>query len=317
MRVRQWRSGAARSLMALAGKRDARVAMAQQVRALLEEAEVHAAPVDLPTVASFQGVRDIQKLPMHHAGRLVPLPDGGLHIQVNEAHSRGKQNFTVGHEVCHTLFPSYGARPRFVEDHVTGAYERNQEEEYLCDVGAAELIMPMALFRPMAAEQGFNLDTVARQAELFRTSREAAAIRLVQTDLWPCAMAVWHLSHKPTERPRIGHPTLPGFETSVPEKKIRLRYAVASSTFGHYLHKHLSAAPDGILARCYLQGESAYGEEQLTLGCGDQEFYVMAVVVDFLTEGNFIREVLSLLLSQGGAGAPPPFHPDLWSAPED
>ncbi len=316
MRGRLWCGAAARSLMRTTGLADAREAMVQQVVALLDEVGIDEPPVDLRIVGSFERVKDIQSVVMPQAGRLVP--DGsGFTIHVNAHHSHGKQNFTIGHEIGHILVPSYRARPRLVDDMTTGAYDQVHEEEYLCDVAAAELLMPMALFRPRAAAVGFSLDAVVDLARLFHASREAVAIRLAQTDLWPSAVAVWHQAYKPTQQQALGQPTFVGMEWAAPQKELRVRYAVHSSAFGHYLHRHLAAEADGCLANCFREGGVVSGVEQLELHKRLVSFQVVAGAVDFYGEDGPVREVLSLLLSQGVVPSPDQRRFDLWSSVED
>lgn len=316
VRRRRWFSPAARSLMALTRMDDPRVAMVQRAEDLLQEAEVTRPPVELEPVASYQNVRRVEAVPMPGAGRLIPEGDG-FRIQVNERHSRSKQRFSAGHEVSHTLVPSYQAWPRRVEDAVTGLFQQDQEEEYLCDLGAAELLMPMALFRPLAAAQGFSLDTLETLRHDFRASREATAIRLVQTELWPCAMAIWHEAHKPSEQARMDRPLLPGFEPPAPPKKLRVRYAVHSAGFRHYLHPNLSAEPDGCLAACFAHDEVVGSAERLVLRERYEEFFVMAAPINFDGVDGPTREVLSLVIPATVPHAMSAVQPDLWSTVEE
>ncbi|MDA8188228.1 MAG: ImmA/IrrE family metallo-endopeptidase [Dehalococcoidales bacterium] len=298
------------------GLNDAREAMGQQAEALLDEIGIDRPPVDLRIVGSFQRVRDIQMLAISDAGRLIP--DGNdFIIQVNAGHSRGKQNFTVGHEIGHTLIPSYRTRPRIVEDITTGAYDQGREEEYLCDVAASELLMPMRLFRARAAPTGLSLDSVVELARLFHASREAAAIRLVQTNLWPSAVAIWRWAYKPTQQHILGQPTLPGMEWAVPQKELRVRYAVHSSGFGYYLHRHLAAQTDGCLSRCFTEGGVVAGVEQLELRKRLVSLHVVAGAVDFYGEDGPVREVLSLFLSEGLVPSANQRGFDLWANVED
>lgn len=302
--------------MRATGLTDAREGMVQQAAALLDEIGIDQPPVDLRIVGSFQRVKDVQSLAMSNAGRLIP--DGNdFIIQVNAGHSRGKQNFTVGHEIGHTLIPSYRTRPRIVEDMTTGAYDQGREEEYLCDVAAAELLMPMRLFRARAAATDLGLASVVELARLFHASREAAAIRLVQTDLWPSAVAVWRQAYKPTQQNILGQPTFPGMEWAVPQKELRIRYAVHSSGFGYYLHRHLAAEADGCLSRCFTEGGVVSGVEQLELHRRFVSLQVVAGTVDFDGEDGPVRELLSLFLSEGMVPSANQRGFDLWSSVED
>ena len=304
----RWSSASARELCQETGTRDPRLAIYQLTLTLLNDAEVNAPPVNLRVIASFQNIRDIQEAVMPHAGRL--LPDGKNYlIQVNAHHPRSKQRFTTGHEIGHTLIPSFQRHPRVIQDMVTGLFQEGQEEEYLCDLAAAEILLPEHLFRPHAASLDYHLSTVIDLAQMFQASREATARRLVEMNLWPCAFAIWHLSYKSSEAHISQQMTLSGPEWTKPESKLRLRYAISSTQFGHYLHQNLSAPQNGCLMRCYKEGGIVYGEERLTLKNRDIIFYVMAAARDYTDESGPTRDVFSLLLSNGTA---PSTQSKLW-----
>lgn len=111
--------------------------------------------------------------------------------------------------------------------------------------------MPMSLVRPLAATAGPSVDTVTELARSFRSSREATALRLVQTALWPCAVAMWHVASKPSQEiAKESQPTLSGAEWDSTQRKLRVRYAFHNADFGYFLHKNLSAEPDGNLMHC-------------------------------------------------------------------
>ena len=298
MPSQHWQSAIARELCQITGARDPLRAVQQLAQTLLDDAEIAAPPVNLHLLASFQNIRDIQEAVMPHAGRL--LPDGANYlIQVNAHHSTGKQRFTAGHEIGHTLIPSFQRHPRVIQDMVTGLFEAGREEEYLCDVAAAELLLPERLFRPLATNLGCHLNTVIELARTFEASREATARRLVEMNLWPCAFAIWHLSYKDSEAHMNQQLTLGGPEWALPEKKLRVRYAVSNPLFSHYLHRNLAAPQDGCLMHCFKEGGVVCDEERLILQNRDMTFYVMAVARSYTDKSGPTRDVFSLLLSDG------------------
>lgn len=172
--------------------------------------------------------------------------------------------------------------------------------------------MPTALFKPQAEAMGVSLNTVAELAGMFKASREATAIQLVKTNLWPCAFALWHYTHTPEQVQLIQQPTFVGFEEALPSKKLRLRYAVPSSGFGHYLYPYLAAQMNGCLMRCYTEGGIVCGEERLELRKMYVPFYIMAAAIDFVGETGQTREIFSLLLP--GEAKPKVYgvQSDLW-----
>ena len=314
--TRVWQSAVARELMKMSSDNDPRTAIVQCARNLLEEAQIIAPPVNLELLGSFQRIHTVEAVEMQEAGRLIP-DMRGLRVQVNIRHSRGKQRFTIAHEIGHTLIPAYRRAPHAVQDMVTGLFSGGQEEEYLCDVAAAELLLPDHLFRSQASALGCNLDTVVILARQFLASREAIARRLTSMNLWPCAAALWHYAFKPSESAAPHQMVLGETEWTPPQPKLRVRYASASTQFGHYLYPHLSAPPDGLLIQCYTENRVVCGEERLILSNRPVTLYVMAAPTNFLADEGPKREVLSLLLSEAVSQQARVDHADMWTASED
>lgn len=315
-RTRVWQSAAARELMRLAANGDPRTGIVQCARTLLEEAEITTYPVNLELVGSFQRIHTIETVDMQESGRLIPDRDG-FRVQVNRGHSQGKQRFTIAHEIGHTLVPAYRRAPYAVQDIDTGMFAGGQEEEYLCDVAAAELLMPDHLFRSQASALSCSLDTVVTLARQFGASREATARRLVSLNHWPCAVALWHYAHKPSEGAVPHQIVLGETEWTPPQRKVRVRYASASQSFGHYLHRHLSAPLDGPLMQSYIENRVVYGEECLTLSHRPVTLFVMAAPANFVTEEGPQREVFTLLLSPTVPQQVRVAYQGLWTAHED
>ena len=88
----------------------------------------------------------------------------------------GRVNFTIAHEIGHTFFPTTSTGARFRDMHELNSREA-RELENLCDLAAAELLMPLDDFLRAAARE-WSLSNVPRLAMLFGGSFEATAFRL-------------------------------------------------------------------------------------------------------------------------------------------
>ncbi len=115
----------------------------------------------------------------------------GFVIETNELRSTPRARFSRAHEVAHTFFYDISSSPprRLLPSH------RSKEEERLCNVGAAELLMPADLFAQtlrqldMAAGQGFRLGAVGQLSAAFKVSFPAVARRLVEDlGLWDAVL---------------------------------------------------------------------------------------------------------------------------------
>src|SRR5215207_1706792 len=130
MRRRRWTSREAAAVCAATGVPDPPGAMKRLAADLIDRAGFDRPPFDPEVLSSMRHVREVRRVPMRGAARLIP--DGTfLRIEVNEGHSLGKQHFSIDHETTHTLLPTYGNER--VDDAETGTFRGNNEEEILCD----------------------------------------------------------------------------------------------------------------------------------------------------------------------------------------
>jgi hypothetical protein len=97
-------------------------------------------------------------------------------ILYNPNRPKARIVFTVAHEITHTLFPNSISGARFRS--ITNPDSREANElERLCDLGAAELVMPLDEFQRQVSGE-YSLSAVDRLAGHFSTSFEATAFRL-------------------------------------------------------------------------------------------------------------------------------------------
>jgi hypothetical protein len=102
-------------------------------------------------------------------------------IALNAKKPPRRRRYSVAHEVVHTLFPDYEDQLR-----QSGKLWRQEDDdselEKLCQIGAAELLMPEFEFAPRLESAGLSLPTVIRLHDAFDASIEATARHAV--DLW-------------------------------------------------------------------------------------------------------------------------------------
>jgi hypothetical protein len=117
--------------------------------------------------------------------RLVPSDKGSLVLEYNPMRPRGRLRFSIAHEIAHTLFDdcakdvrNRGVSPDEGRD--------NWQLEVLCNIGAAELLMPLGSFSQLAGES-LSINTVMEVRKSFDVSVEACLIRLVKLARTPCA----------------------------------------------------------------------------------------------------------------------------------
>ncbi len=115
--------------------------------------------------------------------RLLPVR-GGYIAEVHSEHSRGRQSFSLCHELGHTLFDD-ASRGRVECDSSTFGC-RDKLEESICDFIASELLMPRDIFAAEVGKRIPSWNEVCGLAGTFQVSKEAAINRIRGLDLWEC-----------------------------------------------------------------------------------------------------------------------------------
>jgi O-acetyl-ADP-ribose deacetylase (regulator of RNase III) len=113
---------------------------------------------------------------VHTGGRLV--------IQYNPKRPRVRTRFSICHEITHTMFPDCATRVRNRATHEQMEADEWQLES-LCDIGAAELLMPIGSFTKLEKES-LSLDTLLKLKDQLDVSTEAFLIRVAKLTKTPC-----------------------------------------------------------------------------------------------------------------------------------
>jgi hypothetical protein len=261
---RIWRHPSVLALIADEGRQDDPVAIIRKrARALVAEAREFGwsgPPFDPHVLASFRGIRlSPDRLAPGHDAFIIPRDGRKLEIVFDIARPATRQNFSICHEISHTLFPDgyemirnrYERRDKFDPD---------QEVEHLCDVGAAEILLPEGEFRADVDRYGFGLASVVPLRERYAASREAVIRRMIQLDGARSAAIFLEYRLKPSERGAERQLTLLGDDYK-PQPKLRIAYAVVSDAFGVFLPRHKSVPETSCVYRAVLTGLLETGVE--------------------------------------------------------
>lgn len=125
---------------------------------------------------------------------------------VNPSSSRGRERFSVAHEIGHWLL-HWGQSFRCRADDIVENYSTDIRREKEADEFASHLLMPTSVFQcAIKAENKPGLHHLREIAGLFEVSLQAASIRLATLDTLPVIVACytkaglkWHIkaSHVP------------------------------------------------------------------------------------------------------------------------
>jgi hypothetical protein len=213
-------------------------------------------PIKVDLVASCLGIRQRSG---HYpfAGRIYAEPSGQLVMDLNDDDLPARRRFTCAHEIIHTAFPGFVAESRYRTDVQVGSHNPREPEEYLCDYGAATLLMPRELVVGKYSGEG-GLRDVERLASDAEVSLEAAANRLVSLAEEPVVLLVFRWGHKPADSPALRR------GEAVPER-LRVRYAVTHD-LDVFVPRYKSADDDSVFVRALASSKIQRAVEPLPGG---------------------------------------------------
>lgn len=174
-------------------------------------------------------------------GQLPREIDGlleGRTIVINSRiQNRERKKFTQFHEVTHHLLNDDGEIISMLHDATFCQNgELNRQLERLCNIGAAEFLMPREKVANLYKEKEFNVDLIPLVADKFETSKIATTIQLAQVAPHECITAICEYGLIPNE-------TSPDQGSFVEEKDSTLKKKL------HVVYSASSAAAKYPLAR--------------------------------------------------------------------
>jgi Zn-dependent peptidase ImmA (M78 family) len=243
---REWHDPLVRRL-ASRGRGNPEEIVERIAQAWLDEAGIERFPVDVFGLASRLGIMVRRAQLEGYSGRIYVDDDKRVRMDINASDGPERQRFTCAHELMHTAFPGFTREQRYrVDEHLGDTlFARNrQEEEYLCDRGAAALLLPRKLLWPYQLRQG--LRAVEKLAAAAKVSLEVAANRLVSLADAPGVFMVLEQGHKPSESRQMRR----GEEV---EEHLRVRYTVVRGV-RVFVPRHKSVEQHSVFERAQRSG---------------------------------------------------------------
>lgn len=111
-------------------------------------------------------------------GRLIRYPDGKPWIEYQSGRLPSRQHFTILHEFAHTFFPDFCEYLPLSEAATEQASAPERQFENLCDVAAAEMLIPAEDFQAdLDRLPRLNCEAIVNLALLYEASIDAAMHR--------------------------------------------------------------------------------------------------------------------------------------------
>jgi hypothetical protein len=117
--------------------------------------------------------------------RIIPK-ENNFQIQYNPFQKPTRQNFSIAHEIAHTLFSDCADTIRNREE----APWENRELEQLCNAAAAEIQLPYAIFSNDANQASSSIDGLIELATKYKASLESVFIRYTEVIDKPCLILI-------------------------------------------------------------------------------------------------------------------------------
>ena len=163
-----------------------------RARQFLRNVGNRAVPVDIESLATAANakVKIAYDLADNESGQTTRIRGKNV-IIVNGNHSEDRQRFTVLHEIGHIVLelPSQH-HDETLSTEMLLRYRRRPEEEVLCDVFAAECLLPYDSFAARAADSDISFDAVKSLATEYKASLTTTGSRFALNANEPCAFVL-------------------------------------------------------------------------------------------------------------------------------
>lgn len=227
------------SVLALAGAEDPVAVVTDQARELVfraREAGWEGPPFDPFALAALMDI-DCEPRENLYDARIVkegPRP----RIEFNPTRPRGRVRFSVAHELAHTFFPDFDDSARYRS---APELERHDDWqlELLCNLAAAELLMPIGSFTDLQYED-LQIERLMTLRKKFDVSTEALLLRVAKLTDHP---SVFFAASR-LDGDRIDSP-------------FRIDYVVQSARWGQKLSAGQRVPADSVLGECSAVGHTA------------------------------------------------------------
>ena len=133
-------------------------------------------PVDVAALIDAHGMvfKESDRLDPGEAGNTV-TKGGTTYIVVNKNDDPFRRRFTALHELAHNVLQLPSRHGPGVPSNELERFAGRPPEERICDVFAAECLVPSHLVRPFVARSSFSVDFLIELSQTFQASKQCIA----------------------------------------------------------------------------------------------------------------------------------------------
>ena len=200
-------------------------------------------------------------------GPLPPGTDGtheGKTICINsEIQNEERKRFTQFHEVTHYLIEKDGDLISQLHEYTWSQKTGYREPlETLCNIGAAEFLMPIKAFSRLYEEKGFNVKLIPVAARYFKSSIIATTIQLAQVAPNKCITSVFEYGLIP-ENTIKSQNQLFDMKYYSSKPKWHIVYSASSPAANRWLAKYTIFPDDHLINQAFSQAKMLEGESKI------------------------------------------------------
>ena len=177
--TREIRSPTVKAFCGYHGTKDPVAAIKQLVRRVASLAGEHTPPYEPTVMLPFCPVPvdpQIRRVRMAADASIKPV-DGQFQVFLNANQSDVRNRFSLAHELTHTFFLPFRESPRETNDGLDYQHCDDPEEERLCNIGAAEVLMPEFDVHNKLAGKLPTTALVKELAKRYEVSHRAMAVQ--------------------------------------------------------------------------------------------------------------------------------------------
>lgn len=157
-------------------------------------------PYNIFELASFEDIT-VQPNKFLSEARVVTSNNNQFIIEYNPFKPETRTRFSIAHEIAHTLFPDCSEKIRYrMKEPTVHVWEL----EFLCNIAASELLLPLGDFSIDIEGRIFEPETILALSKKYKASIEAVIHRFVDITKRPTMFAIAEFDLK-TERLKVAY----------------------------------------------------------------------------------------------------------------
>lgn len=161
-----------------------------RARELIRAAGIKSVPVNIDKYLSLGKIQAVVRIDNNlsedEAGSCTII-SGRRVIFVNGRHSPERQRFTILHELGHIVLGIVSSHSAKTKTSDLISYRKKPKEEILCDIFAAELLLPEHLFHHDVAKVPVGFDSIEKLSTIYEASLTSTGSRFAVVNEEPCA----------------------------------------------------------------------------------------------------------------------------------